>query len=75
MNSSLDNPNTSSSNRNASGIGILEFSPSQAGQDVTPINLNFSRKLRKNAGGTSLYSLAGLFLSGNKEGFFFDRKN
>ncbi len=30
--------------RNVSGIGILEFSPNMAGNDVTPVNLDFSSK-------------------------------
>lgn len=44
----------------ASGIGILEFSPSMAGQDVTPINLEFTgRKVKKQpTTNTSFQSLA-----------------
>lgn len=43
--------------------GILEFSPNLAGQDVTPINLDFSTKknqIKKSAPvNNSFYSLAG----------------
>ncbi|GIZ04142.1 potassium voltage-gated channel subfamily H member 6 [Caerostris extrusa] len=30
--------------RRYSGMGILEFSPTKAGQDVTPVNLNFGQR-------------------------------
>ncbi len=43
-----------------SGTGILEFSPTMAGQDVTPVNLDFSnKKLKKQASNNSFQSLAG----------------
>ncbi|XP_071040311.1 voltage-gated inwardly rectifying potassium channel KCNH6 isoform X4 [Parasteatoda tepidariorum] len=32
--------------RRYSGMGILEFSPSKAGQDVTPVNLDFGQRQR-----------------------------
>lgn len=32
-----------------------------AGQDVTPANLDFSKKQRKPSSGNSFYSLAGLY--------------
>ena len=39
-----------------SGVGILEFSPAKAGQDITPANYNFPPKERKrsSSGFTSL---------------------
>uniref|UniRef100_A0A061QFY8 Putative voltage-gated potassium channel n=1 Tax=Cupiennius salei TaxID=6928 RepID=A0A061QFY8_CUPSA len=41
--------------RRHSGMGILEFSPTKAGQDVTPANLNFGQRQRSGA----LHSIAG----------------
>ncbi|XP_054713690.1 potassium voltage-gated channel subfamily H member 6-like [Uloborus diversus] len=43
--------------RRYSGMGILEFSPTKAGQDVTPANLNFGQNQRSG----TLHSIAGLF--------------
>ncbi|RNA06570.1 potassium voltage-gated channel subfamily H member 2-like, partial [Brachionus plicatilis] len=46
-------------NNYQSGTGILEFSPSMAGFDVTPANLDFSiKKIKKNAGNSSFQSIA-----------------
>ncbi|CAL1267190.1 unnamed protein product [Larinioides sclopetarius] len=42
--------------RRYSGLGILEFSPTKAGQDVTPANLNFGQRQRSG----TLHSIAGL---------------
>ncbi|XP_055947340.1 potassium voltage-gated channel subfamily H member 2-like isoform X4 [Argiope bruennichi] len=42
--------------RRYSGMGILEFSPTKAGQDVTPANLNFGQRQRSG----TLHSIAGL---------------
>ncbi|GFU17415.1 potassium voltage-gated channel subfamily H member 6 [Nephila pilipes] len=40
--------------RRYSGMGILEFSPTKAGQDVTPANLNFGQRQRSG----TLHSIA-----------------
>ncbi|GIY48573.1 potassium voltage-gated channel subfamily H member 6 [Caerostris darwini] len=40
--------------RRYSGMGILEFSPTKAGQDVTPVNLNFGQRQRSG----TLHSIA-----------------
>lgn len=37
----------------------MEFSPEMAGQDVTPANLSFSKRLKKAPGSTSFQSIAG----------------
>ncbi|GBN15181.1 Potassium voltage-gated channel subfamily H member 6 [Araneus ventricosus] len=42
--------------RRYSGLGILEFSPTKAGQDVTPANLSFGQRQRSG----TLHSIAGL---------------
>ncbi|XP_035217650.1 potassium voltage-gated channel subfamily H member 6-like isoform X2 [Stegodyphus dumicola] len=42
--------------RRYSGMGILEFSPTKAGQDVTPANLSFGQRQRSG----TLHSIAGL---------------
>ena len=42
-----------------SGTGILEFSPTHAGQDITPVNLDFNKKTKKLTTTTSFQSLAG----------------
>lgn len=42
--------------RRHSGMGILEFSPTKAGQDVTPANLNFGQRQRSG----TLHSIAGI---------------
>jgi hypothetical protein len=42
-----------------SGNGILEFSASMAGQDVTPANLEFNKKPKRQSTNTSFQSLAG----------------
>ena len=49
-----------------SGVGILEFSPAKAGQDVTPVNYHFSHvppvaKERKQSS-TGLATLAGMVM-------------
>lgn len=46
-----------------SSTGILEFSPSMAGNDVTPANFDFSnKKFKKTVANTSFQSLAGKYL-------------
>ena len=58
-----ENNNSSNeiSKRNTSGTGILEFSPNMAGQDVTPVNLDFASKRPKKTVNTnsSFQTLAG----------------
>ena len=45
-----------------SGTGILEFSPTKAGQDVTPANFDFDRQTKEIQKATSrLASIAGLY--------------
>jgi hypothetical protein len=69
-----EHPKTSISKRDSSsGNGILEFSPVNAGQDVTPANLDFNKKSKRQPSTTSSFqSLAGmrnvfdLFISWNR---------
>lgn len=55
-----NNENENKRNERQSGIGILEFSPSLAGNDVTPANFDFSNKNRmKRYSENSFHSLTG----------------
>ena len=55
---SMSFEDTSDEEIRESGVGILEFSPAKAGQDITPANYNFQPKERKRSSG-GFTSLAG----------------
>ncbi|XP_043224780.1 potassium voltage-gated channel subfamily H member 2-like isoform X3 [Amphibalanus amphitrite] len=44
-----------------SGTGILEFSPDKAGQDVTPLNLDFGEREQREKEKQHMNSIAGVF--------------
>ena len=44
-----------------SGTGILEFSPDKAGQDVTPLNLDFGEREQRDKEKQHLNSIAGKY--------------
>ena len=42
-----------------SGTGILEFSPDKAGQDITPLNLDFGEREQRDKEKQHMNSIAG----------------